>query len=209
MRMNPMKLFFTVCWLLLAGVLPVGAQHIVKGLVVDNEGTPLPGVTVVVRGKEANGTATSIDGRYALNAEPRDSITFSYVGFATIREYVGKRTEINVVMKEDENTLDEMVVVAFSKQKKNSVIGSIETINPSELKTPSTNLTNTMAGRIAGVVSYQRTGEPGKDNANFFIRGVSSLESSLAGPLILIDGIEMSTEDLARLEPENIASFSS
>ena len=208
MRKKPLKQFLAIFVLLVIGSLPVCSQNIVKGLVVDNEGTPLPGVTVVVKGKEAQGTVTSIEGRYALNAESRDTLTFSYIGFATKKEYVGKRTEIDVVMKEDENTLDEMVVVAFSRQKKNSVIGSIETINPAELRTPSTNLTNTMAGRIAGVVSYQRTGEPGKDNANFFIRGVSSLESSLAGPLILIDGIEMSTEDLARLEPENIASFS-
>ena len=209
MRKKPLKQFFTIMLMLVIGSLPVSAQqHIVKGLVVDTEGTPLPGVTVVVRGKEAGGTVTSVDGKYALNAEPRDTLTFSYIGFATVKEYVGRRDQIDVVMREDENTLDEMVVVAFAKQKKNSVIGSIETINPAELRTPSTNLTNTMAGRIAGVVSYQRTGEPGKDNANFFIRGVSSLESSLAGPLILIDGIEMSTEDLARLEPENIASFS-
>ena len=197
MRKKPLKQFFTIMLMMVIGSLPVSAQqHIVKGLVVDTEGTPLPGVTVVVRGKEAGGTVTSVDGKYALNAEPRDTLTFSYIGFATVKEYVGRRDEIDVVMREDENTLDEMVVVAFAKQKKNSVIGSIETINPAELRTPSTNLTNTMAGRIAGVVSYQRTGEPGKDNANFFIRGVSSLESSLAGPLILIDGIEMSTEDL-------------
>ena len=208
MRKNPLKQFFALAMMLVIGSLPMQAQQIVKGLVVDSEGTPLPGVTVVVRGKESGGTVTSIDGKYALNAEPRDSITFSYVGFSPKTEYVGKRTVIDVVMKEDEKTLDEMVVVAFAKQKKNSVIGSIETINPAELRTPRTNLTNTLAGRIAGIISYQRSGEPGKDNANFFIRGVSSLESSLAGPLILIDGIEMSTEDLARLEPENIASFS-
>ena len=158
MRKKPLKQFFAILVLLVLGSLPVSSQQIVKGLVVDNEGTPLPGVTVVVRGKETEGTVTSIDGRYALNAESRDTITFSYIGFATKKEYVGKRTEIDVVMKEDENTLDEMVVVAFSRQKKNSVIGSIETINPAELRTPSTNLTNTMAGRIAGVVSYQRTG---------------------------------------------------
>ena len=160
MRKNPLKQFFAIAMMLVIGSLPMQAQQIVKGLVVDSEGTPLPGVTVVVKGKESGGTVTTIDGKYALNAEPRDSITFTYVGFSPKTEYVGKRTVIDVVMKEDEKTLDEMVVVAFAKQKKNSVIGSIETINPAELRTPSTNLTNTMAGRIAGVVSYQRTGEP-------------------------------------------------
>ena len=139
--------------MLVLGSLPVDAQHIVKGLVVDKEGTPMPGVTVVIRGKETGGTVTSIDGKYALNAEPTDTITFSYIGFATKKEYVGQRTEIDLVMQEDENTLEEMVVVAFSRQKKNSVIGSVETINTSELRTPSTNLTNTLAGRITGGVS--------------------------------------------------------
>ena len=140
MRKNPLKQFLTITLMLVIGSLPIEAQHIVKGLVVDKEGTPLPGVTVVVRGKESGGTVTSVDGKYALNAESRDTITFSYVGYATKKEIVGNRNEIDVVMQEDDNTLEEMVVVAFSRQKKNSVIGSIETINPSELRTPSTNL---------------------------------------------------------------------
>ena len=109
MRKKPLKQFLAIFVLLVIGSLPVCSQNIVKGLVVDNEGTPLPGVTVVVKGKEAQGTVTSIEGRYALNAESRDTLTFSYIGFATKKEYVGKRTEIDVVMKEDENTLDEMV----------------------------------------------------------------------------------------------------
>ena len=207
MTKKPLNLIIALVSMLMAGPMAAQAQRIVKGLVVDAEGTPLPGVSVVVKGKEANGTTTTIDGKYAVQAEPRDSLTFSYVGFATKRELVGRRETIDVVMKEDENTLEETVVVAFAKQKKNSVIGSIETINPAELKTPSTNLTNTLAGRIAGVIAYQTSGEPGKDNANFFVRGVTTFGYS-ASPLILIDGVEMSTEDLARLEPENIASFS-
>lgn len=208
MKEKPLIKLLLVAGLLLVGTTFASAQHVVKGQVVDAEGTALPGVSVLVRGKETLGTVTSIDGKYAITVESTDSINFSYIGFRSIREYVGKREVIDVVMHEDETTLEETVVVAFAKQKKNSVIGSIETINPTELKTPTTNLTNTMAGRIAGVISYQRSGEPGKDNANFFIRGVSTINSALAGPLILIDGIEMSTEDLARLEPENIATFS-
>ena len=104
-------------------------------------------------------------------------------------------------------SLDEVQVVAFQKQKKNSVIGSINTINPSELKIPSSNLTNSLAGRMAGMISYQTSGEPGADNAQFFIRGVTSFGYA-NNPLILIDGLEVSTDDLARMEPDNIASFS-
>jgi len=207
MTKKPIQLIVTLVVMLVGFVSTASAQRVVKGLVVDAEGTPLPGVTVLVKGSGTGGATTSIDGKYAVNAEQSDSIFFSYVGFETVREKVGKREVIDVVMHEDSETLEETVVVAFAKQKKTSVIGSIETINPTELKTPSTNLTNTLAGRIAGVISYQRTGEPGKDNANFFVRGVTTFGYS-ASPLILIDGVEVTSEDLARLEPENIASFS-
>jgi len=98
-------------------------------------------------------------------------------------------------------------VVAFQTQKKSSVIGSINTINPTELKIAPTNLTNALAGKIAGIISYQRSGEPGQDNAEFFIRGVTSFGYANS-PLILIDGLEVTTTDLARMEPDNIASFS-
>ena len=112
-----------------------------------------------------------------------------------------------MILKENLESLEEVQVVAFQKQKKNSVIGSINTINPSELKIPSTNLTNSLAGRMAGMISYQTSGEPGADNAQFFIRGVTSFGYA-NNPLILIDGLEVSTDDLARIEPDNIASFS-
>ena len=135
---------------LLLGTASAMAQQVVKGQVVDNEGVELPGVSVVVKGKSV-AAVTSIDGRYAINASPDDTLAFSYIGFLTANERVGNRDVIDVVMREDATTLEETVVVAFAKQKKNSVIGSIETINPAELKTPSTNLTNTLAGRIAGV----------------------------------------------------------
>lgn len=207
MSQRPNLLLITIVVMLFGMSLTASAQRVVKGVVVDSEGTPLPGVTVLVNGKENNGTTTSIEGKYAIEASPRDSISFTYIGFSPVREYVGTRSIIDVIMHDDATQLDETVVVAFAKQKKNSLIGSIETINPSELKTPSTNLTNTLAGRISGIISYQRSGEPGKDNANFFVRGVTTFGYS-ASPLILIDGVEMSTEDLARLEPENVASFS-
>ena len=110
-------------------------------------------------------------------------------------------------MIESLESLEEVQVVAFQKQKKNSVIGSINTINPSELKIPTSNITNAMAGKLAGMISYQRSGEPGADNAEFFIRGVTSFGYA-NNPLILIDGLEVTTNDLARIEPDNIASFS-
>jgi len=108
---------------------------------------------------------------------------------------------------ESASALEEVQVVAFQTQRKNSVIGSINTVNPTELKIAPTNLTNALAGKIAGIISYQRSGEPGQDNAEFFIRGVTSFGYANS-PLILIDGLEVTTTDLARMEPDNIASFS-
>jgi TonB-linked SusC/RagA family outer membrane protein len=101
-----------------------------------------------------------------------------------------------------------VVVVAFGKQKKQSVIASITTINPSDLKVPSSNLTTALAGRVAGLISYQRTGEPGADNAEFFIRGITTFGTGKKDPLILIDGVEMTSDDLARLNVDDVQSFS-
>ena len=180
---------------------------LVSGQVVDEGGNPLPGVTVLVEGTN-RGTSTTFEGTYALKIDDSSqSIQFSYIGFETQSIPVGEQKIIDVILLENLESLEEVQVVAFQKQKKNSVIGSINTINPSELKIPTSNITNAMAGKLAGMISYQRSGEPGADNAEFFIRGVTSFGYA-NNPLILIDGLEVTTNDLARIEPDNIASFS-
>ena len=180
---------------------------LVSGEVVDDIGNFLPGVSVVVKGT-ANGTSTDFDGKYVLNIKtPNATITFSYLGYASQEIIVAAQKKINVILKESFDQLDEIQVVAFSKQKKNSVIGSITTLKVSELKQPTSNITNTLAGQISGLISYQRSGEPGADNAAFFIRGVTTFGFNNS-PLILLDGLQITTSDLARLEPDNIASFS-
>ncbi len=206
MKKTLTKLIFLFATLLLSQ-LTFAQASLVKGQVVDKEGNPLPGVSVFQL-SSTNGTITSIDGKYAIsNLNENDSLRFSYVGFNNQVIKVGKQTIINVVLLESASALEEVQVVAFQTQKKNSVIGSINTVNPTELKIAPTNLTNALAGKIAGVISYQRSGEPGQDNAEFFIRGVTSFGYANS-PLILIDGLEVTTTDLARMEPDNIASFS-
>ena len=122
--------------------------------------------------------------------------------------YAGEST-INFVLQYQADILDEVEVVAFARQKKESVLASISTVEPAELKVPSSNLTTAFAGRVAGLISYQTTGEPGQDNASFFIRGITTFGAEAKkDPLILIDGIELGTEDLARLNTDDIASFS-
>ena len=180
---------------------------LVSGIVVDEGGNPLPGVTVLIEGTN-RGTSTTFEGTYAIKADNENqNIQFSYISFETQSILIGDQTKIDVIMVESLESLEEVQVVAFQKQKKNSVIGSINTINPSELKIPTSNITNAMAGKLAGMISYQRSGEPGADNAEFFIRGVTSFGYA-NNPLILIDGLEVTTNDLARIEPDNIASFS-
>jgi len=180
---------------------------LVSGIVVDEGGNPLPGVTVLIEGTN-KGTSTTFEGTYAIKADNEgQNIQFSYIGFETQSILINDQKTIDIILIESLESLEEVQVVAFQKQKKNSVIGSINTINPSELKIPTSNITNAMAGKLAGMISYQRSGEPGADNAEFFIRGVTSFGYA-NNPLILIDGLEVTTNDLARIEPDNIASFS-
>jgi len=180
---------------------------IVSGEVVDEKGDALPGVSIIVEGT-TNGAETDFDGNYVINiTTPNAVLQFSYLGFETQKIKVLDQKKINVILKESSDQLDEIRIVAFSKQKKNSVIGSMTSIKASELKQPTSNITNTLAGKISGLISYQRSGEPGQDNAAFFIRGVTTFGFNNS-PLILLDGLQITTSDLARIEPDNIATFS-
>ena len=187
-----------------AGVLD---NRVVKGVVKDETGEPLPAVTVVVKGT-TNGVTTDMDGEYTLSNVPAGStLVFSFLGMQTQEIVVRNQIRIDVEMKEDAVSIDEVVVVAFGTQKKESMVSSIESVKPAALKVPSSNLTTALAGRMSGLIAYQRSGEPGQDNADFFIRGVTTFGYK-KDPLILIDGIETTSTELARLQPEDIAAFS-
>lgn len=181
-------------------------KHIVKGVVTDASGAPLPGVTVVVVGS-SRGVITDVDGNFEIDVDPVGQLIFSFIGMSDQQIEVSNRTVINVILQEKSEELEDVTVVAFAKQKKESVLASITTIDAGDLKVPSSNLTTAFAGRVSGLISYQRSGEPGQDDASFFVRGVTSFTYA-RGPLILIDGVEMSSSDLARIQPDDIASFS-
>ncbi|RTE52372.1 TonB-dependent receptor [Arenibacter aquaticus] len=178
----------------------------IKGVVKDASGVPVMGANVVVLGT-ARGVLTNFDGEYEIKANTGDVLEFSFLGMATKRATVGDSDTIDITMEESAEALEEVVLVSFGKQKKKSLISSISTVKPADLKIPSSNLTTALAGNVAGIIAYQRTGEPGADDANFFIRGVTSFGYGNS-PLILIDGVELTTRDLARLQPDDIASFS-
>jgi TonB-linked SusC/RagA family outer membrane protein len=148
------------------------------------------------------------DGYFTMdNVKTGTKLRVSYIGMETKEvEFKGEK-ELTIVLHSKMEELDEVTVVAFGKQKKESVIASITTVNPADLKIPSSNLTTALAGRMAGLIAYQRSGEPGRDNAEFFIRGVTTFGYK-KDPLILIDNNESTTAELSRLQPDDVASFS-
>jgi len=179
----------------------------ISGTIKDTKGNSLPGASIVVKGTTI-GTITDAEGQFRLPV-PNDAtaLVFSFIGMKTQEVAVDGRTEFNVILEEDVLGVDEVTVVAFGKQKKKDLIGSITSVSPSNLKIPSSNLTTALAGRVAGLISYQRSGEPGKDNADFFIRGVTTFGYK-KDPLILIDNVEVNSTDLARLGIDDISAFS-
>jgi len=203
------KIILIAFLILGSSTLSVFAQQskTITGVITDETSAGVPGASIVIEGT-STGTVTDFDGKFSIRANANDVLVISFVGYKKQRVKVGEQTSINVSLKNDTQMLDEMQVVAFGKQKKSSVISSITTIDTKELKVPSSNLTTSFAGRLAGVIAYQKGGDPGVDNnVDFFVRGVSTMGAS-SSPLILIDGIESTTTDLARLQPDDIASFS-
>ncbi|WP_316793195.1 TonB-dependent receptor [Pedobacter frigoris] len=188
--------------------IPEGQEHQqrkITGTVLDVNKNKLAGVTV----KSGTGLATSTnnDGAFEILANEGDVLRFDLIGFESQALTIGKDNSYTVILIEKTGGLDEVVVVAYGTQKKSEVVGSVTSVKPADLKIPSSNLTHAFAGKIAGMVAYQSSGEPGADNADFFIRGVSTF-GYRNGPLILIDNIEASTTDLARLQVDDISSFS-
>ncbi len=189
---------------------PLQAQQkarTITGTVMDSSGESLVGVTVMVKGT-TNGTTSQMDGSYELKNVPVGStLVFSFIGMVSKEVKVQNQQYVNAMLEEETVGLEDVVVVAFGTQKKESMISSIQTVRPEKLKVPSSNLTTALAGRMSGVIAYQRSGEPGQDNADFFIRGVTTFGYK-KDPLILIDGIETTSQELARLQPDDIAAFS-
>ncbi|WP_346320611.1 TonB-dependent receptor [Chitinophaga sp. YIM B06452] len=180
----------------------------VRGTVTDTTGMPLPGVTISVKSAPSIGTTTDLNGKYVLDIPDGATVlVYSMIGYDRQEIPISGRDVINVQLAIASSQLEETVIVGFGTQKKREVVGAVTTINPKELKVPSSNLTTALAGKLAGVIAYQRSGEPGADNADFFIRGVTTFGYK-KDPLILIDGVETTTTDLARLTVDDIASFS-
>ena len=178
----------------------------VTGKVLDENGEGVPGANVV-KGDKTKGTMTDIEGNFTLTVPANTVLVASFIGYTPTEFPLNGKTNVILKIAPDAKQLDEVVVVGFGAQKKASVVGAVQTVKASELRSPSSTLSNSFAGRIAGVVAVQRGGEPGADGANFWIRGISTFASNTS-PLVFIDNVEVSIGDLNALSPEVIEGFS-
>lgn len=185
----------------------------VKGKITDEDGNPIPGATVLIHGT-TQGVASNAEGLYELQANPDDILQISFIGYDTEIIPIRGKAEINVALKFTAENLEEVSVVAFGTQKKESVVSAISTVRPMDLKSSSSDLTTSLAGRVAGIIGWQTGGMPGalteeEMNTKFYIRGITSFNSNAnSDPLILIDGVESFKLDLSRMAPEDIETFS-
>ena len=203
-----MKKLLSVLFMLSFTFAAVWAQNIqVKGTVVSgSDDYPLPGVNVVVKGT-ATGVITDIDGNFTISVPSDATLTFTYVGFKAQDVAVNGQTTLNVVLQEDMETLEEVVVVGYGVQKKANLTGAVTSIKSDELlKAKSANSTNALVGQMPGLISKQATGEPGADDANLYIRGIATFQGDTS-PAFIIDGIERTSADFARMDPNDIESI--
>ncbi|MFC0514778.1 TonB-dependent receptor [Mucilaginibacter angelicae] len=185
------------------------ADITITGTVKDSKGVTLPGVSVFVADDPKRGTMTDNNGKFVLDVKNGAVIKVSFIGFVTQTFTITPDNKtLNIVLAEDVKQADEVIVTAYGKkQTREAIVGSVTTVKPGNLKVPASNLTNALAGQVAGIIAYQPSGQPGVDNSNFFIRGVTTF-GYRQSPLILIDNVELTASDLARLNVDDIESFS-
>ena len=181
------------------------AQHMVAGTVMDEKGEALIGVTVTQPGT-SNGAMTDLDGKFRVkNIADGATLQFTYIGYKSYSYKVKASKEgLKVVLQPDISALDEVVVVGAGSQKKISVTGAVTTVEPKSLDVPATSISNMLGGNVPGIIAVTRSGEPGDDFSEFWIRGIATFGAS-SSALVLIDGVEGNLNDL---DPGDIESFS-
>lgn len=166
----------------------------ISGLITDAEGNPIIGATVLEKGT-SNGVVSDLDGKYEITLSKPTTLEFRYIGYNTEEKAVKVSGTVNIRLLEASASLSDVVVIGYGQQKKGSVVSSINSISASEISSPARSLTNNLAGQIAGVMAVQRSGEPGHDDAQFWIRGVSSFAGG-TDPLVLVDGVPRKMNDI-------------
>lgn len=207
-----MKSYITnrICFILFFCFMTVMAhgqqKFAVSGIVVDEIGEPLPGVSVYVKDKAGVGTNTDMNGGFSLQVERGDKVQFTFIGYTRV-EHLALKAEkgLKIKLSPDVNSLEEVVVEAYgSKTRKITTTGAVTSVDVATLQTPATNLANMLGGRVAGIISTQSSGEPGKNISEFWIRGIGTFGAN-ASALVLIDGLEGSLSDV---DPADMESFS-
>lgn len=183
-----------------------GKTYMVAGTVMDDKGEPLVGVTVTSKTKGVQGTVTDLDGKFRVKDVPENTqLDFSYIGYKPYKYKVNYSKEgLKIVMAAEVGALDEVVVVGAGTQKKVSMTGAITTVKPEDLDVPAQSITNMLGGNVPGIIAVTRSGEPGNDFSEFWIRGISTFGAN-SSALVLIDGVEGNLNDL---DASDIASFS-
>lgn len=182
-----------------------GDARTVSGTILDQDGLPVPGAAVAVKGTSV-GAVTDLDGKYTLTIPAKwldGQLEFSSIGYDVQTRSIGNNTVFNVTLTEEALNLDEAVVVGYGVQKKGSLTGSVSSINQNALRqAPVDNISNMLGGKLPGLVSRQTTGLPGENESSIYIRGISTTGNS--SPLVLVDGVE---RDYSNLDPSEIANI--
>lgn len=201
------KLLFMLSFLLLADIFSLAAQngYTASGIVMTEQGEELPGVTIQYKNDPSKGGITDIDGNFRIENIPAKTVlVFSYIGYASYELKIdGDKTKQRIALKEIVNETDEVVIVGRGTQRKISVVGAVTNVKAADLQVPSSSVTNMLGGRVPGIIAVTRSGEPGNDFSEFWIRGISTFGAG-ASALVLIDGVE---GDLNTLDPSDIESF--
>lgn len=181
----------------------------ISGKVFDESGEPVIGATIALKNNPKKSTVTDVEGNFTLNVNSSNgSIMVSYIGFQTQEVKFSGNKVLDIHLKEDSQTLGDVVVTAFgATQKKETVVGSVQQVKPESLRVPSASISSSFAGRLSGVIATQSSGQPGANGSDFYIRGIATI-SGAKSPLIVMDGMEISQDDLNHLDPDVIESFS-
>lgn len=179
--------------------------YTVSGVVLTEEGEPLVGVAIQYKNDPTKGMITDIDGNFVLNNVPANTtLIFSYIGYKDFSMVVtGNKTRQTIALKEDINQTEEVVVVGRGTQRKISVVGAVTNVKANDLQVPAASVTNMLGGRVPGIIAVTRSGEPGSDFSEFWVRGIGTFGAG-SSALVLVDGIE---GDLNTLDPADIESF--
>jgi TonB-linked SusC/RagA family outer membrane protein len=176
-----------------------------EGLVQDSKGDPIIGASVSLNGKAK--VITDLNGVFQITCPEGSTLAVSFIGYQKKEIKITNQTFLKVTLYESTETLKDIVVVGYGTQKKATLVGAVQSVKAEDLRVTSSNLSTAFAGKLAGVIATQSSGEPGSDGASFWIRGVSTYGGTTT-PLVIIDGVEGSSGDLNSLDPEIIENFS-